>query len=103
MAQKHIYCFVRKDMPVGNSMAQIGHACLQAGDEFKQPKKTAYIYVFEVKDEEELLKTVARIKHYDIEITMFYEPDYPRGYTAAVTEPVTDKQRKIFKKYKLFS
>jgi hypothetical protein len=93
---------VRKDMPVGNSMAQLAHASVEAGNLFKQPKKTPYIYIFEVDNEEELLKAVARTKHYGIEITMFFEPDYPRGYTAAVTEPVNNNQRKIFKKYKLF-
>lgn len=90
-------------MPVGNAMAQLAHCCVQAGDSFVQPQKTPYIYILEVKDETELLSTVDRLKNHNINVDVFYEPDYPEGYTAAVTAPLTTDYRKFFKKYKLFS
>lgn len=88
---------------MGNALAQLGHACLLAGDSFPQPPIPPNIVVLGVADEAALLKAIERAKRNGINIISFYEPDFPQGYTAAATEPIDSSKRHVFKRYSLLT
>lgn len=90
-------------MPLATQIVQVGHACLEAGNKFKQPEgEPSYLVVLEVKDKDALLEAISRTNFYGVQITPFYEPDYDLGYTAACTEPVEGETKRVFKKYPLW-
>ena len=89
-------------MAIGNCMAQLAHASIEAGAAFKQPDDTPYAYIMGVENENSLLEVSERLSTRGIAYKLFFEPDFPRGYTALVTEPLENNQRKIFKKYNLY-
>lgn len=86
------YVLVRRDIPIGNQLAQVGHACQEAGALFRPPVPAGRMVVLSVKDEESLLRAALRIDAAGVRIHVFEEPDFPKGHTAACTEP-TDNER----------
>ena len=50
---EYTYCFIRKDLPLHAQIIQTAHACLQS----PTPKTINSIVLFEVKNEEHLIKT----------------------------------------------
>ena len=103
MIKQVIYSFVRIDMPLGSQMAQLGHACIEAGNEFDQPEETPTIVILWVENEKELLKVSEKLTGQGVKFKLFHEPDFPQGHTALCTEPVSQDQRKYFKRYRLWS
>lgn len=49
------------------------------------------------------MQTVEELQRQGIQIAVFYEPDYNMGYTAAATEPIAADQRRLFKKFRLWT
>jgi hypothetical protein len=94
---------VRKDIPLAAQIVQTGHACLEAGEKFSQPHdKPGFLIVLAVPSEESLIDAVEQINQRGIQTVVFFEPDNQLGYSAACTQPVTEPQRGIFRKYPLW-
>jgi len=94
---------VRKDIPLAAQMVQAGHACLEAGSQFPQPKvDPTFLVVLSVPDERRLLEAVETVKYHGVKSAVFYEPDNELGHTASCTEPVQGEGRRLFKKYPLW-
>ena len=95
---------MRKDIPLAAQLVQTGHACLEAGGKFSQLRdKPSFLIVLAVLSEKSLIDAVERINQLGIQTVVFFEPDNQLGYTAACTQPVTDQQRGIFRKYPLWN
>ena len=95
------YVFVRKDLLPITQTVQVGHACLKAGSLFQHCGDKTTLVVIQVKNEKSLMKEMAKIESKRVRCAVFYEPDYNLGYTSFCTEPLSEKERDIFKKYKL--
>lgn len=95
----YTYCFIRKDIPIHAQIIQTAHACLQSA----APKTVNSIVLFEVKNEEHLIKTNEYLKSRGIKTYIFFEPDYDTGYTAIATEPLHGEDRTIMSRFRLWS
>jgi hypothetical protein len=95
----YTYCFIRKDIPIHAQIIQTAHACLQS----EKPKTVNSIILFEVKNEEHLIKTNEYLKGRGIKTYIFFEPDYDTGYTAIATEPLHGEDRTIMSRFRLWS
>ena len=89
-------------MPLANQLVQAGHACLEAGHRFPQPARPCHMVLFGVAAEEHLMRAVEYIEQQGIRVCTFHESDFPQGYTAACTQPVTDERRRLFRKFRLW-
>ncbi len=89
-------------MPLANQLVQIGHACLEAGHQFSWPAQSCHMVLFAVASEEQLIRAVEYIEQQGIRVHVFYESDFPQGYTAACTEPVSNERRHLFRKFRLW-
>jgi hypothetical protein len=96
---EYTYCFIRKDIPLHAQIIQTAHACLQSD----KPKSINSIVLFEVKNEEHLVKTNEYLKSHGLKTYMFYEPDYDMGYTSIATEPLSGEDREVCKRFKMWS
>jgi hypothetical protein len=62
------------------------------------------LILFGLDNEAELIYTSDRLKAYQIDHIMFFEPDDGMGYSAICTRPILEKfERKFFNKYKLYA
>ena len=93
---------VRTDIPLADQIVQVGHACLQAGDRFVQPKEPCHLVLLAVPSEAGLCAAVARAKAAGVRCEAFYEPDDEMGYTAACTEPLEAGDRRLFRRFSLW-
>lgn len=91
----HYYVFVRQDIPVANQIVQVSHAM-----ETRHYTETHNCVLIGVPDESSLLEVSAKLE--DIDHEMFWEPDFPIGYSALVTRPVTTKERALFSEYNIY-
>jgi hypothetical protein len=98
-----VYVLVRTDIPLADQVVQVGHACLEAGYRFKQPEVPCNLVVLKVSSEECLRFAIEEIELAGIRCAIFCEPDENMGYTAACTEPVTNFQRRLFRRFPLWS
>ncbi len=98
----HIYTFVRKDLTAEQKIVQIGHVCFEAGKQFTDPSGISSLVLLESRDENDLLEIGKTLDEKGIDYYIFFEPDFDTGYTAICTRPVREKERSIFKKWKLF-
>ena len=88
-------------MPIANQMVQVGHVCYEAGLKF-QAEDDTYMVLCQVESQEDLLEAEMRLNDSGVETHKFYEPDDNLEYTALCSRPVSGKERKIFRKYKLW-
>jgi hypothetical protein len=84
------------------TVAQVGHACLEAGRCF-QPENGCNLVVLTVDDQIELARVIDRLAAIDIRCAAFYEPDDDFGLTAICTDPINDSRRRFFRHYQLWS
>lgn len=96
------YCFLRKDLPDVVRAIQLGHACLELGKQLDSSEPIANLVLFEVANEQELLRVEAWLKDVGVKHHNFYEPDYSIGYTAICCEPLSGDQRVPFSGFSLF-
>lgn len=96
---EYTYCFIRKDIPIHAQIIQTAHACLQS----EAPKEVNSIVLFEVKNEDHLIKVNEYLKNRGIKTYMFFEPDFDMGYTSIATEPLSGEDREACKKFKMWS
>jgi hypothetical protein len=82
---------------------QASHAALEAGFQFQAPPNVASIVLLGVKNQEELTEATHHLERKGISYHLFYEPDFPKGFTALATSPISDpKLRRIFQKFELW-
>jgi len=96
---EYTYCFIRKDIPIHAQIIQTAHACLQSD----KPKTVNSIILFEVKNEEHLIKTNEYLQGRGLKTYMFFEPDYDMGYTAIATEPLQGEDRTIMSRFRMWT
>ena len=99
---EYIYVFVRKDIPIADQIVQVGHVCYESGLRFNA-KENTFMVLCQVNSEEELCTTMYRLIEMGVEMHQFIEPDNDLGLTALCSQPVSGKQRHLFRKYKLWS
>lgn len=81
----------------------MSHACFEMGLQVEnKPKQVSHMVLCAISGEEELEKVSKYLDKNSIKHHMFFEPDYNTGNTAICTEPIYNKQRKLFRKFKLF-
>lgn len=81
-------------MPVPNQMAQACHASA-IGERW-----SGTMIILQCKDEEHLLHLNSLLNEEGIKTFLFYEPDFPVGYSAFSTEPV--EKSKVLRRLKLW-
>ena len=103
MAENYTYCFLRKDLPPVVRAIQLAHAGMELGKMLDSDEPIANLVLFEVANEQELIKVDGWLEEIGIEKRhMFYEPDYDTGYTAIAVGPLTGEQRVPFSRFTLF-
>lgn len=96
---KYVYVFIRIDIPYVNQTVQACHACLLAGGKFNIGETN--LVLLEVSNQQALERAKRYLTRVRIEHVMFYEPDFPKGNTSIVTEPIPDSLRPLFRIFKL--
>jgi hypothetical protein len=84
---------------LAQQIVQTAHIAMVAGHKFR--RSDTNFCLLQVKDEDELLQIVNKLRRDNIKIEIFFEPDLDK-YTSACSEPVYGEQRKLFRKYKLW-
>lgn len=102
MATNYTYCFLRKDLPGVVRAIQLGHACMELGKMLDSEEPIANLILFEVQNEQELVRASSWLEDVGVKFHMFHEPDYDTGYTAIACEPLSGDQRVPFSGFKLF-
>ncbi len=102
MTENYTYCFLRKDLPDVVRAIQLAHATLELGKMLDSQEPIANLILFEVQNEEELVRVSSWLVESGIKHHMFHEPDWNTGYTAICCEPLTGDQRVPFSGFKLF-
>lgn len=97
----YVYVLVRTDIPLPAQLVQACHACLVAATRYAPPEN-AYLVVVSVLDEESLRRAIDRLAARAIDSVCYYENEWPRGYTAACTRPVSTVERRWLQKYPLW-
>lgn len=93
---------VRADIPIAAQIVQVGHACLEARKCFSQSETPCNLVVLSVPSERHLHAAVAWIESAGVRSAVFYEPDNDMGYTAACTEHISGRARRIFRRFPLW-
>jgi hypothetical protein len=93
---------VRADIPLADQMVQVGHACLEGGRRFAQPAEPCNLVLLSVPSERHLRDAVVRAELAGIRCVAFNEPDDDLGDTAACTEPVSARGRRVFRRFPLW-
>jgi hypothetical protein len=93
---------VRADIPLADQIVQVGHACLEAGRRFAQPAEPGNLVLLSVPSERHLHDAVVRAELAGIRCVVFNEPDDDLGDTAACTEPVLARGRRVFRYFPLW-
>jgi len=85
-------------------MVQSNHAALEAGiflGDQTQDEPSSLI-VIAVKNQAKLEKAMKDLEDKGIRVVPFYEPSWEYGLTAFGTEPLTQEQRVLLKRYQLW-
>lgn len=85
-------------------MAQACHAAYETGKVFNDKPlcDPDSLIVIGIKNQEQLLKAQAKLEEAGIKTIPFFEPDWDYGFTSFGTEPLSDEQRTIVRKYQLW-
>jgi len=97
----YVYVAIRSDLTTAQQLVQAAHATQESGAQFGCPEH-CHMVVCEVNGVEGLKKFCEVCGNAGIQYSLFYEPDYDLGYTAACTEPITGQARSHFRRFQLF-
>ena len=101
--RKDNFVLVRKDIPLAQQLVQAAHAAYEAGAQFQTSlPSNNYLILCEAPDEDYLWIQKARLESRGIACTIFREPDRNNEATALCTEPVSETQRRVFSRWKLW-
>lgn len=93
---------VRTDLTLPQQIVQVGHVCLEAGRQFKWPTEPCNLVVLAVRSQTELVIRVQEAEFAGIRTALFHEPDDNLGATACCTEPLTEMDRRLFRRLPLW-
>jgi hypothetical protein len=103
MSKSFIYCFIRKDISIAQQIIQLTHAGYDAGTRWGGASVPPHICLFEVEDGIALIAAMKFVRKHKIKYEMFYEPDYPMGFNALITEPLLqDDYSDLFSEFKMY-
>ena len=97
-----VYVLVRADLPLANQIVQAGHACWEAASRFAAPGENCALVALSVPSEARLRAAVAALRQRGVQVYLFHEDDFPRGDTAACTEPLDATRRRLLRKFDLW-
>lgn len=102
--KKHVYVFVRTDLPIQQQIVQSNHAAYEAGIFLgdKEQAEPASLIVIAVKNKAKLEKAMLDLQSKGINLIPFEEPAWDYGLTAFGTEPLTQDRRILLKRYQLW-
>lgn len=102
--KNYTYTFIRNDLPIEQQIVQAAHSAYEAGRDHNISTIPSHLVLLEAKSETALEKIANKLTEAGIKFSMFYEPDYNRGYTSITTEPLlhNDARRKLFSKFSLY-
>lgn len=98
---RYLYIFVRKDLDYSQVVVQACHATLEATRKFIKDASRYKIVCLGIKSLSKLEKVMEELEQHQLGYIVFSEPDLSWEKTALATEPLTDKQRVVFSRYKL--
>lgn len=93
-----VYVFIREDLTHPQQVVQASHAVLATE---RPVTGVPCVIVIGVKNEEKLLDVMPFLDSNKVSYKAFREPDFGNELTAIATEPLTDNDRHLFKKFQL--
>lgn len=93
---------VRADLSPAQQVVQAIHAGMSVTAQYGGLQEDTRLVLLSVKDQQELSELAGKLESNQIPFSMFHEPDYGVGYSALATPPDVLKNRKAFKKLKLW-
>lgn len=103
MSALYSYIFIRKDLSPAQQIVQASHAAMEMGYKHTPTPSPTHIVLIGMETQEALVHTADYLTSHNIPHEMFHEPDYDTGFTAIATRPITGSQRKLFKRYSLYT
>lgn len=98
------YCLVRTDLSASDQAVQAGHAWWEVARS-ASPGDSRYLQcnfvLIGVANEEELIVEASVLLAKGVKLSLFFERDHDRGYTAAASPPLAGEQRQPFQHYSL--
>jgi len=98
---RYLYIFVRKDLDYSQIVVQACHATLEATRGFIKDASRYKIVCLGVRNAAKLEKVIEELEQHKFGYVVFSEPALGWEKTAIATEPLTDKQKVVFSRYKL--
>lgn len=99
-----VYVFIRTDLPLQQQLVQSNHSALESGIYFgdKDQNEPSSLIVIAVKNKQKLEKAMKFVEEQNIRLVPFYEPSWDYGLTSFSTEPLTQDQRVLLKRFQLW-
>mgnify|MGYP001029267803 CR=1 FL=1 len=97
------YTFIRQDMDLHHQIVQASHSAYEAGSRYKDFEESTYLICLGIKNKTQLERAEQMLIDNNIKYHKFYEPDNNMGHTSITTEPLDMEQKKLFKKYRLWT
>lgn len=100
---QHVYVFVRTDLPAPYQAVQATHAAIVAARDGIIPKDCIHpsLVLIGVPDTNSLCRVMSMLTDHNVEYRAFVEADLGHQLTAIATRPVHQKERRLFREYKL--
>ena len=86
--KNYCYTFIRTDLPIEQQIVQAAHSAMESGREFPAPATPTHLILLEAKSQSQLEHIAADLRERNIKFSLFWEPDWNRGYTSLTTEPL---------------
>ncbi|MBY0548698.1 MAG: peptidyl-tRNA hydrolase [Candidatus Obscuribacterales bacterium] len=100
--ENYFYVVVRTDIAMADQMCQVAHAAADAGRMFCIPADCNLV-LLQVKDLAQLEKLAEQLREAELPHTVQDEPDDEMGHTALATAVVSLEQRRLFRKFRLWT
>lgn len=104
MNEFYVYVFVRQDIPLAQQIVQSNHAVLSMATlAWPHPEVIPNIIVIGVPDTAALERVQAKLRANAVQHFAWREPDYDFGFTAIATGILSNEQRQVLAKYRLWN
>lgn len=94
---------IRTDILLADQIVQVGHVCVEAGNQFSQPAGPSHLVLLGIASQDRLLEAAAKIDLAGYPYAIFFEPDDDLGFSAICTGPLAGQSRRLFKQYSLWN
>jgi peptidyl-tRNA hydrolase len=102
--KQYMYIAVRKDLSRSQQVVQSAHAAIEASAQYhSEQQEHPSVIVLGVKNESKLHKFKDYVEENSLKYKLFREPDMDNELTAVAVFPVSEDQKKMFKKYQLLN